>query len=44
MISIREKRDETIVIQNNKLIYGLAINTCLLFFTFSGIFNILKTI
>jgi len=42
MISIREKRDETIVIQNNKLIYGLAINTCLLFFTFSGIFNILK--
>jgi len=42
MISIREKRDETIVIQNNKLIYGLAINTCLLFLTFSGIFNILK--
>ena len=42
MISIREKRDETILIQNNKLIYGLTINTCLLFFTFVGIFNILK--
>ncbi|WP_339062780.1 hypothetical protein [Fusobacterium polymorphum] len=42
MISIREKRDETILIQNNKLIYSLSINTCLLFFTFSGIFNILK--
>ena len=42
MISIREKRDETILIQNNKLIYGLAINTSLLFLTFSGIFNILK--
>ena len=42
MISIREKRDETILIQDNKLIYGLAINTCLLFLTFSGIFNILK--
>ena len=39
MISIREKRDETILIQDNKLIYGLAINTCLLFLTFSGIFN-----
>ena len=42
MISIREKRDETILIQNNKLIYGLSINTRLLFFTFVGIFNILK--
>ena len=42
MISIREKRNETILIQNNKLIYGLSINTCLLFFTFVGIFNILK--
>ena len=42
MISIREKRDETILIQNNKLIYGLTINACLLFFTFVGIFNILK--
>ncbi|PHH98049.1 hypothetical protein KST83_02375 [Fusobacterium nucleatum] len=42
MISVREKRNETILIQNNKLIYTLAINTCLLFFTFSGIFNILK--
>ena len=42
MISIREKRNETILIQNNKLMYGLSINTCLLFFTFSGIFNILK--
>ena len=42
MISIREKRDATILIQNNKLIYGLSINTCLLFFTFVGIFNILK--
>ena len=42
MISIRKKRDETILIQNNKLIYGLSINTCLLFFTFVGIFNILK--
>ena len=42
MISIREKRNKTILIQNNKLIYGLTINICLLFFTFSGIFNILK--
>lgn len=42
MISIREKRDETILIQNNKLIYGLTINSCLLFWTVLGIFNILK--
>ena len=42
MISIREKRDETILIQNNKLIYGLTINICLLFWTVLGIFNILK--
>ena len=44
MISIREKRDETILIQNNKLIYTLIMNICLLFFIFTGIFNILKTI
>lgn len=42
MISIREKRDETTLIQNNKLIYGLTINICLLFWTVLGIFNILK--
>ena len=42
MISIREKRNETILIQNNKLIYGLTINSCLLFWTVLGIFNILK--
>ena len=42
MISIRKKRDKTILIQNNKLIYGLTINICLLFWTVLGIFNILK--
>ena len=42
MISIREKKNETILIQNNKLVYYFSINICLMIFIFMGIFNILK--